>query len=145
MSTKTFIACLALFLVVGSAIPQFIDNARGGQPILPGGRAAKIRSYSATLKHGEVIIPSVEGPNGFIITDIVAREEGSDFALFDLVQSGDIKATLSYSDYSEGSIFRFPVTYHFQSGIVLAPGEPVTVNITGGGSNVSLLVSGYTF
>lgn len=75
------IAAVAAVFVVGLSLSAFTQHASGDQ-VLPGGHAAKIRSYYALLlqQQGDsVIIPSVEGDHGFILTDVVtAYDEQTD-------------------------------------------------------------------
>ena len=70
------IIILASTFVIGSALTDR-PQARGGPTIPPGGRPGKIRTFYASGNGDVILIPSVTGPNGFVITQIWTNAPGT--------------------------------------------------------------------
>jgi hypothetical protein len=146
MSRQSFawsIVGATVVFVLGFAASELVPTATG-QEILPGGRPAKIQSYyvAATVGDPVVVIPSVPGPHGFILTDIVAhRSESGPGEL--IVQQGAVeKARILVAGVTE----RIGAHYHFESGIRLESGEEIKVDVRGGSSPTTYAtLSGYSF
>jgi len=131
------ISIIASLFIIGSALTH-IPIAEGGPPIPAGGQGGKIRAYSvlAPSSGTTILVPSVEGPNGFVITDF-------------------FKATAHYIlEVDSGSGF-VPVlqdgtgsrTIRFESGIAMPTGSVVRITTTSppGGLEQMWTISGYTF
>jgi hypothetical protein len=74
----TVVAVAAVF-AVGISLSGLTQHASADQ-VLPGGHAAKIRSYFTTIPGGQtptVFIPSVEGDHGTIFTDFQVAADGN--------------------------------------------------------------------
>lgn len=106
------------------------------------------KSYFASGVGTFEIIPSIDDPQGFVVTDVVAYVSDSISVNFDYVnllvkQDGVIKAALAVRSAVSGSL---PTSYHFESGIRLDPGLPVqvTAQLSPSGTGVSVTISGYS-
>lgn len=132
------------FALLGTLLP--IQETAGGpsQTILPGGRPARFRSYSVFGTGTITVIPNVEGAHGFVVTDIVTvADVGTTAETINLRQNGVLKLTYR-TQAAAGS--NTPHSYHFESGIVLTPDQPLIAEcISNGSANITVTVSGYTF
>ncbi len=134
------VVVIAALFVLGPGLSDFVTKA-DAQQVLPGGRAAKIRSY---YKYGSsgTIIASAEGPNGFIITDVMFIPVGG--AHIDSLRLGvdsDIIAYFANGTDSTGAVESF----HFESGLPVPAGSEVTFHTGTSGRSIQLTISGYTF
>lgn len=151
MSNKSIawtIVAVAVGFVAASGLSSSAPVARGGQEIPPGGRPGKIRSYyvSTTTETTLTVIPSVEGANGFVITDVVATIQNSGGQRLTLAQTVDgnpqVRAQLLVAG-DDTSNRGFPHSYHFGSGVVLTPGSDLKA--TTSSTTWWITVSGYTY
>jgi len=106
------VAAVAVVCLVGMGLSGSIASA-DAQQVLPGGRPARIVSYYTGGQSG-TIIPSAEGPHGFIITDIVAVRQDQD---------GTQSTSVVFQLASGPQLIRFTAT-----GSLSPPRRPTTSN-----------------
>jgi hypothetical protein len=134
------VAVVAAVFMAGLSLSGLTQQTRADQ-VLPGGHAAKIRSYRHVALGGtyeNIIIPVVEGDHGMILTD---------FAV------GATNTGRMYIDYSTDGInwdkgFAWtkttssPSCVSLESGIPIPSGAAVRVYCEGSGDN-NVTISGY--
>lgn len=113
-----------------------------GQQVLPGGQAAKIRSYgggaapSAWIK----IIPNVEGDHGMIITDVVYFSGGLPADRVQLKYTlGTAETFFHFLYYNNTTCYALSL----KSGITIPAGAEVWMRSLGGEGDQGFLLSGY--
>lgn len=145
MSKKRYvfcIACVAGLLLATLAISDFTSVARG-QEVLPGGRPAKIRSYTAqgTTPTAVTLVEPIEGNRGFVVTDVIVTVASAPSDYHVSVYEGDPGAVNMKLDCFPG---RQPV--HLDSGIVFQSGEKLTAQVGApNGTGFWVTVSGYVY
>ena len=120
--------------LIGSAI-VYSPSAQGGPTIPQGGQTGKIRSYFAQASTGSyaTIIPSAEGMNGFLITDIHQNTPSGSYEL----------------EFNEGSgfILLFRSTQpgvSFKSGLPIPAGAEVRIK-NGASGTLFYTIVGHTY
>lgn len=150
MSKKSLtlsVVAIAVAIIGSSALTNYASKAKGG-PIPAGGRPAKICTYSVQGSDPLTIIPSVPGEHGFIVTDIIAFTTiGTSDVISVSLQKGDFDAARILVNVNPiNNTPTAPVSYHFESGLVLPAGEVFKAGgFSSAGDSLSITVSGYTF
>lgn len=124
---SAILCCAVLALLLVAAKPQQPDT--GPQP-------EDFRSYFVASGEGgvRVMIPSVEGINGFVITDFICA--GGTVSFFEDDGSGQVQIMRVLTTSSQEA-----VVVALTTGIVVSPGSTITAQA----ANVPITLSGYVF
>lgn len=143
MSKKSLacsIVAIAAVFVVASALtfsPEAWGGPRDGErSIQPGGWPSKIRSYYGS----GTIIPSVEGPNGYIITGLYFSTTSNDSKILS-VDTGSGPQVIG--EFHVTALQYFPGSQQvlLDPGIPVQVGAVVSVNTSAG----NVTITGYTY
>lgn len=143
------LAAVALVLMTGIALKEVLF-ASGPQSCVSSGLCvgpATIRSYFATANNSNTvaIVPSVEGMNGMIITDVM-------YSTDDNLPSFQLRSSSSSGAVVLANFGRLPNTndavhqheVHFRSGIPVPAGHEVQVRALSS-ATVAVTISGYVY
>jgi hypothetical protein len=132
-------ACL-LVIATGVAVTS-LPSAQA-QELHPGGRAARIHSYTfrGNVVDSQVLIAECPGTHGFIITDIFVYSHAGTGATLTLSMSED--DPVFYADMSNDPAEALQI--HFESGIPIPAGEVIQCTI-GQYGLLNITVTGYTY
>ena len=135
-STKTVLAVaivIAGFAYAVSAGHPQIDSLKHSHRCC-GPQPEDARVYHMFLPQNEttIIIPIVEGTNGFVVTDIISPTQCS-----------------IYQDTGKGPVILFKTfkrnsTFHFETGIPLVAGSAITV-LNEAASDFEITIMGYVY
>lgn len=149
---KSRLSVIALVLVgsiFGSMVVQQVRSSAAFAQVetIPDARKAeRIRSYfvEGIGREPSILIPNVEGPGGFIVTDAVVQTDADYPRPFQMMQDGETVAYLTthgFPDETESSSI-----YSMKAGIRLRAGAQLTVKVSiDDGTHWRVMLCGYTF